>query len=251
MGSRRKALGLAALTALAIALLPSSASARPAAETQITSGPAEGSTIITPTATFGYSAGLPTDVFVCTLDGAAVACGQGSYTTPPLALGDHVFTVAAKDPNPGSMVVDQTPSIVHFKVGQTPVVIDPGPTKASRSGKFGIKLSCPATAVGECSGTLTLSSSKALLKPSSLPFTLTPGQTLGYTAKAGKSGSAKVPRSLAAAAKQGNTGRTKRFAVDVAASQSGAPTVDGTYSAKQTVTVLYKATQGKSGSAKK
>ena len=70
----------------------------------------------------------------CTMDGAAVSCTAGAYTSPLLADGPHTFAVAAVDDflNP-----DQTPASAAFTVDTTRprTTIDKGPKRKTRSRK--------------------------------------------------------------------------------------------------------------------
>ena len=67
-------------------------------ETTITSGPANGSTITTSSATFGFSSSEAGSTFTCALDGgAAEACNSGTKTYTGLADGAHSFAVFATD----------------------------------------------------------------------------------------------------------------------------------------------------------
>jgi CSLREA domain-containing protein len=83
-------------------------------QTQIDSGPAEGSTTDDTTPTFGFSATEAGSSFECRLDGAAFAAcsGPGAEHTPaPLAEGQHTFEVRATDPAGNA---DQSPAARTF-----------------------------------------------------------------------------------------------------------------------------------------
>jgi hypothetical protein len=249
-------------------------------ETTITSGPAEGSVIPGPTATFAFSSTATPPVYHCTVDGAPVNPDCTSpFTTPALADGPHTFTVAAQEQ--GTADVDLTPATVHFKVGhQLPVtLVTKKPLKLRKDGTFDIGVQCPATSPVDCSGEFSVSccSGKATLQDVNIvapprklsdkgirkhisptlvkrPLTVAAGQTVTYRAKAGKTGSARLGASAArvrAGAK--GLGPPAGFKVTVIVTQPGAPTVPGTDSSlvQKLKVQAYSAKQGKSGSAKK
>jgi hypothetical protein len=64
-------------------------------QSSINSGPADGSTITVPTATFGFSTVEAGATLECSLDGAAFTACTSPLTTPPLANGAHTFQVRA------------------------------------------------------------------------------------------------------------------------------------------------------------
>ncbi len=64
-----------------------------APETTITSGPAEGSTITTPTATFEFASNEAGSTFQCKMDGGSFAACTSPVTTAALANGVHTFSV--------------------------------------------------------------------------------------------------------------------------------------------------------------
>lgn len=66
--------------------------------TTITSGPANGSTIVGNTATFGFSANEPGSTFQCRVDGGSYAACATGFTTAALSSGTHTFDVRAIDP---------------------------------------------------------------------------------------------------------------------------------------------------------
>jgi hypothetical protein len=71
----------------------------------ITSGPGEGATIATATATFGFSSDDPTVAFSCDLDGGGFGPCSGpgsSHTLIALVDGSHSFSVRATDPTGNS-----------------------------------------------------------------------------------------------------------------------------------------------------
>ena len=80
-----------------------------APETTISSGPADGSIWLEPTATFAATSSVPGSTFVCTLDGVPTGCGA----LTGLGAGTHVFGVSAVD---AAGVVDPTPAIRTFTV---------------------------------------------------------------------------------------------------------------------------------------
>jgi large repetitive protein len=90
----RGALGLAC-AGLAVLLLPCVAVAAGGSLVTITSGPAEGETTASNTATFSFESGTPA-TFQCTLDGgAAESCDSGQITYTALTNGQHTFEVTA------------------------------------------------------------------------------------------------------------------------------------------------------------
>jgi hypothetical protein len=68
----------------------------PPPDTYIVSGPAEGSSTTSLSASFAFASDDPIS-YRCTLDSVAATCGE-SYTTPTLALGTHTITVASRGP---------------------------------------------------------------------------------------------------------------------------------------------------------
>lgn len=65
-------------------------------QTAITAGPT-GPTVTNPP-TFTFTSSIPNSKFFCKVDtGPEVACDSGSYTTPTLTNGPHVFSVAAQN----------------------------------------------------------------------------------------------------------------------------------------------------------
>jgi hypothetical protein len=90
-------------------------------DTQIDSGPANGSTIAQPTATFAFSSpDDPAATFECRLDSsddADFAACTSPFDTPALSEGVHVFEVRAVDSNQNP---DPTPARVTFVVDTTP-----------------------------------------------------------------------------------------------------------------------------------
>ena len=99
-------------------------------ETTIDSGPGEGETIETDSATFTFSSNEAGASFDCTLDaGPPEECDSGSATFTGLAEGPHEFSVSATDPAPFSNV-DPTPATRTFTVDTTApdTTIDSGPS---------------------------------------------------------------------------------------------------------------------------
>lgn len=76
-------------------------------DTTISSGPVDGSFVLTHSATFRYSSNLGGSTFRCTLDGAPRACGSSRFRVSGLSQGTHTFTVAAQD-NDGQ--IDPSPA---------------------------------------------------------------------------------------------------------------------------------------------
>jgi hypothetical protein len=84
--------------------------------TTITSGPS--GTTTNPVATFTYSA-EPGSAFACGMDsGALGACPASGFTSPPLALGPHTFSVQATD---AAGNVEVSPVTRSFSVVAPPV----------------------------------------------------------------------------------------------------------------------------------
>jgi hypothetical protein len=103
-------------------------------DTTITSGPANGTTITTPTATFGFTSSEAGSTFKCKVDGAAYSPCSSPVTTPPLASGGHTFTVVATD---GAGNADPSPATRSFAVDTTPpqTTIKKHPKKVTDSHK--------------------------------------------------------------------------------------------------------------------
>ena len=119
-----------------------SAMAAMPADTSITGGPAEGSTIGARSgasrqgggpvkgafATFSYASNDPATGFQCSVDGAAFSdCGGGTQTLGPLPPGPHSVAVRSVDPRGNA---DTTPARRNFAVES-----DPPETKISKSPK--------------------------------------------------------------------------------------------------------------------
>ena len=84
-----------ACAGLAGLLLPCLAVAAGGSLVTITSGPAEGETVASNTATFSFQSGAAA-TFQCTLDGgAAESCDSGQITYTALTNGQHTFEVVA------------------------------------------------------------------------------------------------------------------------------------------------------------
>ncbi|MBI4897580.1 MAG: hypothetical protein HY827_04345 [Actinobacteria bacterium] len=83
---------------------------------QITSGPANGATIATASATYSFTASAPA-TFECRIDAGAFAACLSPYLTTPQADGGHTFYVRAID---AVGDVDQTPVSRSFIVDTTP-----------------------------------------------------------------------------------------------------------------------------------
>lgn len=96
---------------------------RTAPQTTIISGPAEGETIETGSATFTFTSNEADSEFTCSFDGGPPeSCDSGSRTYSGLAEGAHAFSVTAADPAPFTGV-DQTPATRNFTF--TAPVVDP------------------------------------------------------------------------------------------------------------------------------
>lgn len=91
-------------------------------DTTITSGPAEGTTVYTTTASFSFTADIPGSTFECklstpTIETASFAPCDSSYTTPVMVNGPHVLEVRATDPSGN---VDQTVAKRSFGMASSP-----------------------------------------------------------------------------------------------------------------------------------
>jgi bacillolysin len=82
-------------------------------DTTITTGPAEGSTITVPTATFEFDSTEAGSTFACSIDAGASAPCLSPLSISPLSDGAHTFSVVATDPagNP-----DPSPATRAFRV---------------------------------------------------------------------------------------------------------------------------------------
>lgn len=273
-----KSVRIAAAAACA-ATLALAATAFGAGTVTITAGPAEGSYVAGPTASFEFtSSGVSSVVYRCTLDGAEAGCSS-PFVTSALANGPHTFSVIAMD----SGGLNQTPPATrHFNVGpQLPVQILSTSERISRSGRFGIDLGCPAASSSACTGTVRVridccqagagrtdrlrqsggisdccqagaaKKHVANIKWVDAPITIAAGKaiTVTYKATQGKTGRA---RALIASARTGKSGAVKNVKrVEVAVLQPGVETLPGSsYSANTTVQIRYTAKKGKTGSAK-
>jgi hypothetical protein len=65
-------------------------------ETTITSGPADGTTIVDVSPTLSFTASEPSS-FTCRIDGGGAAPCASPYTTPPLTAGPHTIAITAID----------------------------------------------------------------------------------------------------------------------------------------------------------
>ena len=101
-----------------------------APDTQIDSGPADGSAIADPTPSFGFSANDAGAGFECRVDGEAFAACTPEHTTAALADGQHTIEVRASDAVGNA---DGTPASRTFSVDTTPpdTLIDSGPDAGS------------------------------------------------------------------------------------------------------------------------
>lgn len=82
-------------------------------DTTLTSGPVEGSTIATDTATFGFTATEPGSTFACRLDGGPDALCTSPLTLTALTDGLHSFSVVATD---AAGNTDPSPAVRTFTV---------------------------------------------------------------------------------------------------------------------------------------
>lgn len=110
--------------------------------TFITSGPADRSHLLARSTAFGFSSNESPVTFVCTLDGAALACPGSSVALNNLAPGTHRFAVAAKDAVGNT---DSSPAVTHFTVpvDDAALVVVKGSWK--RAGDAGAYLSTVTT----------------------------------------------------------------------------------------------------------
>ena len=99
-------------------------------DTQITCGPAEGSTTGDSTPTFEFTSTENDSTFECSIDGGAFADCTSPFTTDPLSEGSHTFAVRAVDPQDRP---DATPATRTFSVDLTgaETSIDSGPADGS------------------------------------------------------------------------------------------------------------------------
>jgi hypothetical protein len=96
-------------------------------DTQIVSGPAEGSVVTDPSPTFDFS-GSPADqvyFFQCKVDTGAFAYCMPPFTLEPLPIGAHTFEVRTVDTG---NYVDPSPAIRNFKVADPPPPAGTGQT---------------------------------------------------------------------------------------------------------------------------
>jgi hypothetical protein len=93
-----------------------------APETTITSGPAEGSVLMTTKATFTFAASDPAATFVCTLTGKTKPCTGGTVTFGNMGKRPHTFTVAAVGADGAT---DPTPATRSFVVPLDDVSLSP------------------------------------------------------------------------------------------------------------------------------
>ncbi len=84
-----------------------------APDTTIDSGPAEASTILSHTPSFGFSSDDPPSSFQCSVDGDAFAACASPQTTVTLSAGAHSFSVRATD---AAGNVDPTPASRTFTI---------------------------------------------------------------------------------------------------------------------------------------
>ncbi len=103
-------------------------------QTTIDSGPAEGSTIPIPTASFSFSSDDSGATFQCRVDGAGFSACTSPTTVGPLANGGHTFRVRAIG---GGGLVDGSPAARSFTVDTPPpeTEITKGPKKKVKTKK--------------------------------------------------------------------------------------------------------------------
>ena len=158
-----------------------------APETSIDIGPADGSSSSATSYTFGFSAGEAGSSFECRVYPAALTppafgpcSGGGSHTASGFAPGTYTFEVVATDAFGNS---DATPAKRTFTVTPPDATTPPPPPPpppppaadttapamgvgsrtitASRARVLGVKVTCPASEPGGCTGKLALVSDKA------------------------------------------------------------------------------------------
>jgi hypothetical protein len=115
---------LVALTCAGLAALAPSFG-RAASLVSITSGPAEGETVASNSATFTFQSSSQA-TFKCTLDGgAAESCDSGRITYTALANGQHAFDVIATTTGPGVVSGSETRNWVVAVVPQATLTSEP------------------------------------------------------------------------------------------------------------------------------
>lgn len=232
-----------------------------APETSIDSGPADGSSSSATSYTFAFSASEAGSGFECRVYPAALTppafgpcSGGGSHTASGFAPGTYTFEVLATDAFGNS---DATPAKRTFTVTSPDSGISPPPPPpppgppapvttsdtsapamgigsrtitASRARVLGVKLSCPASEPGGCTGTLTLVSDKAFASArkrvslGTARFSIAAGKTAVVKVRLSRAGQRLLKRlgrvrarlTLTAADKAGNTS-TKTVLVTVKA----------------------------------
>jgi hypothetical protein len=116
----------------------------PSPDTEITSAPA--ATTTSTDATFGFTANQSETGYQCSLDGAPAQPCRPPFTASGLNLGEHAFTVAARD---RWETYDPTPATYTWTIGTTPSPPPQAtvrPPDADGDGHADATDNCPATA---------------------------------------------------------------------------------------------------------
>jgi len=123
-------------------------------ETTITSGPADGSTITTPTATFGFSSNEAGSTFQCKVDAGSFSPCTSPVTTAALSNGAHTFAVVATDtwgnvdPSVATRtftVAVTTPPVPDTTPPQTKITKHPKKVTTSHKARFAFKSNEPGS----------------------------------------------------------------------------------------------------------
>jgi hypothetical protein len=143
----------------------------PDPDTTITSGPSEGSTITTSTATFEFSSDTAGATFECAVDGGAFVGCTTPFTTPTLGNGSHTFRVRAVF---GGQT-DPTPATRNFNVNVTSSGPDTeilsGPNEGSTVTTSQVEFEFVSHGVG---ATFECSMDGAAFAPCTSPHTIAP-----------------------------------------------------------------------------
>lgn len=117
-------------------------------ETQIDSGPAEGSSTNDPTPSFSFSADEPGATFECELDGGGFSACTSPHETQALADGPHSFEVRAT----AAGKTDPIPASRHFRVDTVPpeTSLDSAPPALTNDSSPSFAFSSEAGASFEC-----------------------------------------------------------------------------------------------------
>lgn len=124
--------------------------AAPPPDTAIDSGPP--ATGNSRTAAFAFHSSKPGSSFQCSFDGSPFAACGSPFTTGKLSIASHAFAVRAVDAQGN---VDPTPATSFFKVLLARPTARVRSQRASRSGRVGVRVTCPAVRAQSCAGTIT------------------------------------------------------------------------------------------------